>query len=454
MGYLDLLLGANNPLAHWVDSNPYTMSAVGSGLASGQNFSDGLAAAAQGANAARASDNAYATSQATLAKQQDAINKTADFLHQKGRDDLAAIAQAGQGGVALTQYFASQKPLVMSPGQTAFDMSSNKPVFTAPPNPTVGNTPADLQNYAFYSKQETDAGRKPKSFLDYQTSLKNAGSTNISLGTADPSNPNTMPPVGLDSNGQPSADQQAAYLKQFNPGTQQLLKDIVTYKADPTKIASLKGGDRQALIQAAMQLDPTFDQAQYTTRANMLKSVTSGSMSNTLNFVNTSIQHLKTLDDQISGLGNFSSGQFGPLTSMANSMHDAYNSATQNPARNTFQQTAQAASNELAKFFKGVGATDQAGIAEWQSAIASAKSPEELHAAVQNAITNLLQPKLDTIQQQYKAVMGGKVLPGFLTPDSVDALKKLGIDPGALDPAPDAGGNATYTYNPATGNLE
>jgi hypothetical protein len=250
-------------------------------------------------------------------------------------------------------------------------------------------------------------------------------------------------PVQLGPNGRPDPVQQKAYISTLPPNLQPLVSGVVNYTLDPNKVVSLKGNARTQLIAAAKAADPSFDMAQYPARAAMIKSLDSGALGNTLTSVNTTIQHLGELDNQVEALGNTS---FTPF----NAVKNAYESATGNPAQTTFAQTAQAAADEMAKFFKGAGASDVNSIRDWQNTLSSASSPDQLHAVIRNAVANLMQAKLNTVQEQYQKVMGGQQLPGFLSSQSLSTLSKMGINPATLDP--EASGNAAPPPNQNTGS--
>lgn len=234
-------------------------------------------------------------------------------------------------------------------------------------------------------------------------------------------------PVQLGPNGKPDPQQQADYIKTLPANLQPLVQGVVNYTLDPNKVVSLKGNARTQLIAAAKAADPSFDMAQYPARAAMVKSLASGQMQQTLSSVNTTIQHLGELDNEVNKLGN---GSFTPWNTIAQSA----SAMTGHPEPKVYSQTAQAAANEMAKFFKGAGATDVGSIREWQDSLHVGDSPEQQHAVIKNAIANLLQAKLNTLQEQYRAVMGGGTLPGFLSSQSIATLQKLGVDPASLDP--------------------
>lgn len=86
-GLLDLLLGQNNPLSQFADSRQNVMGAIGSGLASGPTFSQGMANAAQNVPQARKADY-----QMGLYRGQ--VSQTVAYL-QKTHPDLAQAVQSG-----------------------------------------------------------------------------------------------------------------------------------------------------------------------------------------------------------------------------------------------------------------------------------------------------------------------------------------------------------------------
>lgn len=241
--------------------------------------------------------------------------------------------------------------------------------------------------------------------------------------------------VGLGADGNPDPQQQAQFLQALPPNIAAVVKGVGDYDLDPTKIARL-GPQRAQIIALAQQYNPGFDMTRYAARAGMQKSLASGPLGSTLTAVNTTIQHLQELDGQADELGNM-----GGLGTVLNGVKNAAQGATGNPAQTTFQQTAQAVADEASKVFKGSGASDVETIRGWLSSLPMNGSPEQLHAAIANLATKLLPARLDTLQQQYAATMGGKTLPGFLTRQSMAALQSMGIDPTVIDPA-SAGGDS------------
>jgi hypothetical protein len=309
-----------------------------------------------------------------------------------------------------------------------------------------------------------------KSLLELQQLQSNGGQTipqgyrktangleAIPGGPADPSNPlnarkttvagasagpdlNGFPAVPLNDSGVPDQAAQAEFLSKLDPSTASLVKGISDYRIPIEKVTSLRGDERQRLAKIVSQYDPNFDMSQYATRSAMRKSVTSGNYSNALNSANLVIQHLDALEKAADDLGN---GSYPWL----NAGKNLYSKQTGDPAITKFNTIADAAGAELAKVFKGTGATAESEIKAWRSNLDPNASPEQIKASIHTAISDLLKSRLDTISSQYSEAMGRPSDFAFLTPHSREVLKQLGVDPADLDPttgggqqgAPDSG---------------
>lgn len=113
-GLLDILLGADNPLAQFADSRQNTLGAIGAGLASGPTFSQGLANAAQAIPQARQADY-----QMGLYRGQ--VSQTVAYL-QKTHPDLAQAVQSGAmspaDGLNAAFKLDYPTPIALSSGQS------------------------------------------------------------------------------------------------------------------------------------------------------------------------------------------------------------------------------------------------------------------------------------------------------------------------------------------------
>jgi hypothetical protein len=141
---------------------------------------------------------------------------------------------------------------------------------------------------------------------------------------------------------------------------------------------------------------------------SVVKDFTSGKSSQTLNAFNTAMKHLDALDSASTALGN---GKLRVLNSIA----AKYGVETGASAPAVFQATRTAVAGEIAKAFKGSGATDQE-IGEINDSINRAQSPSQLHDVV-GGYRQLLQSKKENLQKQFNEGMKGK--PAFDTPPVV-----------------------------------
>jgi hypothetical protein len=264
----------------------------------------------------------------------------------------------------------------------------------------------------------------------------------ISEPTSTASGAGQAAPVTFTDAGVPNPDEQAAFLKSLDPDTAALVKGIADYQLDPTKTTSMRSDQRQKMIALVQQYDPTFDMSQYGARAQAKKAYTTGQQGQTITSANTVIGHLANLADDASKLGN---GDFMPLNAVSNAVKGAFSNAD----LSKFNSDKKAVASELAKFFKGTGATDLTTTEEWQGIFDQNTGPGALKAVVQNVVANLMKSRLDEMRSQYTAAMGKPADFKFITPETESVLKKLGLkasdlDPGASDAAspPDAGAGA------------
>lgn len=135
------------------------------------------------------------------------------------------------------------------------------------------------------------------------------------------------------------------------------------------------------------------------------KSFTSGPAATTINYFNTATDHLKLLQQTADALKN---GDVPAFNKAANSFATATGSA----APSNFDTVRSAVAGELAKTFKGTGATDEE-IGLIATTINNSQSPEQLRGAIQYYL-RLMDGKMQALKGQYDAARQGK--PNF--PDS------------------------------------
>lgn len=134
MGLLDYALGTANPVSQYVDSNPNTIHGLFSGLATGQNISDGLSQAAQNANSGALADR-------VLQQQMGARNQTADWLAAQPNPNLAKLAPMVRSGLLSG---ADALTMAFKPGTTVDPGATYLPNPLDPSNTGVPSAPAQL----------------------------------------------------------------------------------------------------------------------------------------------------------------------------------------------------------------------------------------------------------------------------------------------------------------------
>lgn len=256
-----------------------------------------------------------------------------------------------------------------------------------------------------------------------------------------------MPAVELGADGRPDPTQQSQFFSALPPDQASLIKQVINYQIDPLRSTSVRGNERQQLVTLAGMADPTYDQTQFNARAAARKAYTTGQQGQTITSANTVIGHLANLDGDIEKLNN---SNFAPLNAALN----AGKGALSDPNLAVFNTNRQAVASELAKFFKGTGATDLTTTQEWLARLDPNMGPDALHQTVQDIVGNLMKSRLDEMRSQYGAALGKPADFKFITPETATALKKLGVDPSSLDP--NSGDSSPYqegqtATNPTTG---
>lgn len=252
----------------------------------------------------------------------------------------------------------------------------------------------------------------------------------------------TTATVPMTGNGTPDSAGQAQFLENLPGGPTGAvaadIKGLADYSLNPanftTSAKAAQGGlTRGDLVTLAKQYDPTYDDTQFAARQTLVKSITSGPYSQTINSANTLVQHLAKFQQAAAAIDK-TGGPVPLLNSVTNSIY----SATGNPNVNNFNTEADAIASEAAKIYKGTGATSQDEIDSWKSSLSPNASPAQ-HAAAIQTIVGLMAGKLSTLSSQYQGTMGKTGTFQILTPASMKVLTSLGIDPTTVDP------NASYT---------
>lgn len=221
--------------------------------------------------------------------------------------------------------------------------------------------------------------------------------------------PGFLPAVTMTAQGTPSSAEQAKFLASFPPLIQTQIKGLANYDLNPasfsTSAKQSQGNLTQGqLVSLAQQYDPSYSESQYAARAAYKKSMasnTQGSIGGAINSANKAVNHLSAFVND--------------LSKTANTWSSTTNFLLNNTVGNLvpgLRQTLGSAktegigvADELAKFFKGSGATDVKSIDDWKSQLSTNASPADVQGLTQGAIT-LLAGQLETLSEQYKTTMG------------------------------------------------
>lgn len=141
------------------------------------------------------------------------------------------------------------------------------------------------------------------------------------------------------------------------------------------------------------------------------KAFTTGKAADAINYFNTATDHLKLLRDAAMALNNDDTQAF-------NRFANSFATATGSPAPTNFDTVRNAVAGELAKTFKGSGASDTE-IETITTTINNSQSPAQLYGAIDYDL-KLMAGKMDALKGQYEAGKQGK--PNF--PSDVDDIIK------------------------------
>lgn len=240
----------------------------------------------------------------------------------------------------------------------------------------------------------------------------------------------TVPPVNMTADGIPNSQDQQAFLNSLPGGANgmvaTMIKGLTSYQTNPagfsTSAKQAQGGlTHSQIVALAQQYDPTYNEAQYATRQAYLKNVQSGQIYQGIIAANKSINHLIAFDKAVKDMKN------SPISSHLNALGTNIEKPF-NPELQKNQKTAQTEANglkdELAKFFKGTGASDVKSIDDWGKGLNENATPGEQRGVVQGAI-NLLAGQLDVLNEQYKGTMGKASNNTFIQPATMVKLSDL-----------------------------
>lgn len=178
-----------------------------------------------------------------------------------------------------------------------------------------------------------------------------------------------------------------------------IIKQIANYELPA---GSGRGGlpsspEVQQLVGFAKQYDPNFDASDYATRQGVKLDFAKGKYSQTINALNTAIDHASLLAADGTSLNNSSVPAY-------NWLKNTYQDATGDPRQGNFSQVARYLGGEVTKATTG----GQGGEQDRQAATGDYRlngSPEQQKQALAQTV-NVLKSKLDELDATYKKGMG------------------------------------------------
>lgn len=233
----------------------------------------------------------------------------------------------------------------------------------------------------------------------------------------------------LGANGSPDPVSQAQVLDQisqtYGPMTAVAIKSLANYEMNPTDWSSRTGGKgmtREQAVTLAKMVDPTYNDAMYTTRATYMKNLASsqtGTVGSAINAANKSINHLTAF---VTTMGQIPNGNLQFVNKINNTMTVADQRRAQLVSKAETEGLGVA--EELAKFFKGSGTVDVASIEAWKKQLSTSATPGQVQGLTQGAI-DLLAGQLETLAEQYKATMGKEPETDFIGASARASLSSL-----------------------------
>lgn len=159
------------------------------------------------------------------------------------------------------------------------------------------------------------------------------------------------------------------------------------------------------LLETAAQYDPSLDLTNYGVRANLRKSyLADGKSAQVIKSLNMGMQHIDRIASGIEDLGNYTT-----MPAIANPIHNAYSSQFDPKYQQALSRTqtdADAVAGELAKVFKGTGASSLDEIKEWRKRFdAAGGSPVALRTAAVEAL-HLIEGRIEANGEAWNQTMG------------------------------------------------
>lgn len=259
-------------------------------------------------------------------------------------------------------------------------------------------------------------------------------------------------PLGLPA-AEPAGTRHPEALAQLPQGQAQIAAEIGDYKFPLPSGMALRTPYFQNLIEMASKYNPNLDMSQYQVRQKARTSFTTGSDSQNLAALNTAVEHLGNLSQDVQSLGNFG-GMARPLNAPVNALERTFDVGKAATATGAYNTDANAVADEMKKVFGGTGGSE-ADAMRWRSGLSADDAPDQQMTNIRAGV-GLLGSRLDVLQKKYEQAMGEPLNFAMLNPKAAAILQK--IAPGVIDtskfsaPASGGGASSALTHQPVPGH--
>lgn len=209
-----------------------------------------------------------------------------------------------------------------------------------------------------------------------------------------------------------------------------LAEQLGNYKVSMQALSRFPATTKMRIMRAAKVFNPDFDVKEFNNLNKARQAYSIGAQGQNIASINTVIGHLGQLSRWAKELHNKKIPIIG----------ETYNSVKNDLARRSgesaitnFEQSKEAVASELAKVFKGAGATSEAQMREWRKGINSDMSPEQLRDAIANAV-HLMGSRVQEIDRQWDQLTKAPRDYRVLSEPNKRILAEIGFDPSELDP--------------------
>lgn len=207
-----------------------------------------------------------------------------------------------------------------------------------------------------------------------------------------------------------------AELEKHNPGFAKNAKAIGDYRASITTF-SLRGGQREKLLDAAQRYNPDYDQTKFTAKNRAVSNFAGGMEGRTLRSLNVAIDHLGTLDEAAKAMQN---GDIPALNKVVN----YFRRQTGQAVSTNFDSIKQVVSAEIAKAVVG-GQTALHDREDMAQRASNSSSPQQL-AGIIAEFKKLMAGQMRGLRQQYESSTNLKNFDDFLLPETKRELAAIG----------------------------